>query len=111
MIAPWRFWDLNSRAKLFDFAEKHDIPLPVTRDKGYSMDRNVLHISFEGIELEDEWANPKAMMKMPHSVLTEHLIDKDGEPTKRAAMHVIAFFREKLAGGPPAGTFVPHPGE
>jgi len=62
VIAPWRIWDLNSRAKLFDFAEKHGIPLPVTRDKGYSMDRNVLHISFEGIELEDPWQQPREEM-------------------------------------------------
>ncbi|HYD50913.1 MAG TPA: argininosuccinate synthase, partial [Terriglobales bacterium] len=62
VIAPWRIWDLNSRAKLFDFAEKHGIPLPVTRDKGYSMDRNVLHISFEGIELEDPWQQPREDM-------------------------------------------------
>jgi len=62
VIAPWRIWDLNSRAKLFDFAEKHGIPLPITRDKGYSMDRNVLHISFEGIELEDPWQQPREDM-------------------------------------------------
>ena len=62
VIAPWRFWELNSRAKLFDFAETHDIPLPVTREKGYSMDRNVLHISFEGIELEDPWQTPREEM-------------------------------------------------
>lgn len=67
--------------------------------------RRELGAGFEGIELEDSAANPDAMMKMPHSVLTEHLIDRDGEPTKEAANHVIAFFREKLAGGPPAGTF------
>ena len=37
-------------------------------------------------------------MKVPHSVLTEHLVDRDGEPTKEAALRVISFFRERLAG-------------
>ena len=75
VIAPWRFWDLNSRAKLFDFAEKHGIPLPVTRSRGYSMDRNVLHISFEGIELEDPWEAPRDDMYVL-SVSPEEAPDK-----------------------------------
>ncbi len=55
IIAPWSFWDLYSRSKLFAFAEKHGIPLPVSKETGYSMDRNVLHISYEGLDLEDPW--------------------------------------------------------
>ena len=52
--------------------------------------------AFEGIELDDSTANPAALMKQPHSVLTEHLVDRDGEPTRDAANRVIAFFRERL---------------
>jgi argininosuccinate synthase len=59
VIAPWRTWDLNSRSKLFAFAEEHGIPLPITRDKSYSMDANALHISYEGQELEDPWEEPR----------------------------------------------------
>ncbi|MBN2079228.1 MAG: argininosuccinate synthase [Spirochaetes bacterium] len=55
IIAPWRIWDLDSRSKLFDYAEKHGIPVPVTKDKPYSMDRNILHISYEGGILEDPY--------------------------------------------------------
>ncbi len=56
IIAPWRDWDLTSRTKLLDFAEKHGIPVPQTREKPYSTDRNMLHISYEGGILEDPWA-------------------------------------------------------
>jgi len=58
VIAPWRFWDLNSREKLIEFAKKHNIPIPVTKEKPYSSDRNLLHISFEGGILEDPWSEP-----------------------------------------------------
>ncbi|MBW1712545.1 MAG: argininosuccinate synthase, partial [Deltaproteobacteria bacterium] len=57
-IAPWRLWDLNSRSALIDFADKHGIPVPVTKKKLYSVDRNLLHISFEGGMLEDPWTEP-----------------------------------------------------
>ena len=58
IIAPWRDWDLNSREVLMAFAKKHGIPVPVTKAKPYSSDRNLLHISFEGGILEDPWAGP-----------------------------------------------------
>jgi argininosuccinate synthase len=58
IIAPWRIWDLNSRSLLFDYAEKHDIPLPISKNKPYSMDRNILHISYEGGVLEDPYYEP-----------------------------------------------------
>ena len=58
VIAPWRIWDLNSRSKLIAFAEQHRIPIPVTAEKPYSSDRNLLHISFEGGILEDPWREP-----------------------------------------------------
>ena len=58
IIAPWREWDLDSREALVAYAEKHGIPVPVTKEKPYSSDRNLLHISFEGGVLEDPWAAP-----------------------------------------------------
>ena len=58
IIAPWRHWDLNSRTALFDYAQKHDIPVPVSKDKPYSMDRNLFHVSYEGGVLEDPWYEP-----------------------------------------------------
>jgi argininosuccinate synthase len=57
-IAPWREWDLNSRTQLIAFCEENGISVPVTKEKPYSCDRNLLHLSFEGGELEDPWAEP-----------------------------------------------------
>jgi len=62
VIAPWRVWDLNSRSKLFAFANKHGIVVPVKPDRGYSMDANVLHTSYEGYDLEDPWEEPQQDM-------------------------------------------------
>ncbi|MCX6357097.1 MAG: argininosuccinate synthase, partial [Candidatus Aureabacteria bacterium] len=53
VIAPWREWSLGSRQELIGYARKHGIPIPVTKEKPYSSDRNLLHISFEGGILED----------------------------------------------------------
>jgi argininosuccinate synthase len=58
IIAPWRHWDLTSRTALMDYAKTHGIPVPVTKAKPYSMDRNLFHISFEGGVLEDPWYAP-----------------------------------------------------
>ena len=58
VIAPWRLWDLNSRSSLIDYARKHGIPVPVTKAKPYSTDRNLFHISYEGGILEDPWKEP-----------------------------------------------------
>ncbi|BEQ14948.1 argininosuccinate synthase [Desulfoferula mesophila] len=58
IIAPWREWDMNSREALVAYAKKNGIPVPVTKAKPYSSDRNLLHISFEGGVLEDPWAAP-----------------------------------------------------
>ncbi len=58
VIAPWRLWDLTSRSKLIAYAEARGIPVPVTREKPYSTDRNLLHISYEGGILEDPWREP-----------------------------------------------------
>jgi argininosuccinate synthase len=62
VIAPWRVWDLNSRSKLIEFAERKRIPIPVTAEKPYSSDRNLLHISYEGGVLEDPWREPYEAM-------------------------------------------------
>jgi len=62
IIAPWRIWDLDSRTKLIAYAKKHNISVPVTKEKPYSSDENMLHISFEGGILEDPWQEPEAGM-------------------------------------------------
>jgi len=56
VIAPWREWKLNSRKALVAYAKKNDIPIPITKKRPWSSDRNLLHISFEGGILEDTWA-------------------------------------------------------
>jgi argininosuccinate synthase len=58
IIAPWRIWDMRSRSDLVAYAREHGIGLTSTADKPYSMDRNMLHLSFEGGILEDPWAEP-----------------------------------------------------
>ncbi len=79
VVAPWREWDLNSRSALMAFAETHGIPVPTTKDKPYSTDRNLLHISYEGGILEDPWnpppedmftlsVSPKAAPDMPEEL-------------------------------------------
>ncbi len=57
VIAPWREWDLNSRTKLIDFAEKNQIPIPKDKrgEAPFSVDANLLHTSSEGKALEDPW--------------------------------------------------------
>jgi argininosuccinate synthase len=62
VIAPWREWDLNSRTSLIAFARRYDIPVPVTAERPYSMDRNLFHISYEGGILEDPWSAPPDKM-------------------------------------------------
>ncbi|MDM8558037.1 argininosuccinate synthase [Candidatus Parabeggiatoa sp. HSG14] len=64
VIAPWREWDLNSRQKLLAYAEQHGIPIEMKRGKQspYSMDANLLHISYEGGILEEPWAAPEEEM-------------------------------------------------
>ncbi|MDP2277904.1 MAG: argininosuccinate synthase, partial [Nitrospirota bacterium] len=62
VIAPWREWQFNSRQSLIKYASKHGIPVPVTKAKPYSTDRNLFHISYEGGILEDPWKEPPADM-------------------------------------------------
>lgn len=90
VIAPWREWDLNSREKLLTYAEQHNIPIEAKR-KGaspYSMDANLLHISYEGGELEDPWCEPDEAMwrwtvspeKAPDTAESIELEFKHGDP-------------------------------
>lgn len=62
VIAPWREWNLKSRTALIEFAQSRGIPVPVTQEKPYSCDRNLLHISYEGGILEDPWMEPDPAM-------------------------------------------------
>ncbi len=77
VIAPWREWDLTSRTKLIEYAEKHQIP--IAKDKRgeapYSTDANLLHISYEGKVLEDPWQEPHEDM-FTRSVSPEKAPDK-----------------------------------
>ena len=57
VIAPWREWEFKSRTDLIGYAKKHGIPVPVTIEKPFSTDRNLMHMSFEGGVLEDPWAD------------------------------------------------------
>jgi argininosuccinate synthase len=58
IIAPWRIWDFKGREDLLKYAQSKNIPVPVTKEKPYSSDGNLLHVSFEGGILEDTWKEP-----------------------------------------------------
>ncbi len=77
VIAPWREWDLTSRTKLLDFAEKHQIPIAKDKrgDAPFSVDANLLHISAEGKVLEDPWEEPEEYV-YSRSVAPEDAPDK-----------------------------------
>jgi argininosuccinate synthase len=62
IIAPWREWKLGGREEEIEYAKKHGIPIPVSKAKPYSSDRNLWHISYEGGVLEDPWYEPKEEM-------------------------------------------------
>jgi len=75
IIAPWRTWDFRGREDLMEFARSRGIPVPVTKEKPYSSDRNLLHISFEGGILEDTWSEaPEEMFVL--TVSPENAPDK-----------------------------------
>jgi len=59
IIAPWRLWDIKSRDDAMDYAQARGIPIPVTKSRPYSMDRNIWHLSHEGGDLEDPWNAPQ----------------------------------------------------
>jgi argininosuccinate synthase len=62
VIAPWREWSFNSRKSLIEYSRKHGIPVTATKEKPYSIDRNLFHISYEGGILEDPWQEPPSDM-------------------------------------------------
>ncbi len=62
VITPWREWEFKSRTQLIEYSKKHGIPVTATKDKPYSSDRNIFHISYEGGILEDPWAEPPSDM-------------------------------------------------
>lgn len=88
VIAPWREWDFDSRASLISYARKHKIPITITKKKPYSMDSNLLHISYEGGILEDPWREPSEDMftltvspeKAPAKPLYIEIGFKKGDP-------------------------------
>lgn len=59
IIAPWREWDIRSREDAIDYANARGIAVPVTKERAYSMDRNLWHLSHEGMDLEDPWNEPR----------------------------------------------------
>ncbi|MBT3375984.1 MAG: argininosuccinate synthase [Lentisphaerae bacterium] len=71
VIAPWREWNFKSRTDLINYAEEKQIPITVSAAKPYSMDRNLLHISFEGGVLEDPWAEPTDDIHLMTSPLSD----------------------------------------
>jgi len=76
VIAPWREWELKSRTDCMNYAERNNIPISATVKKPYSMDRNLLHISFEGGILEDPWVEPNSDMY----VLTQNPENAPNQP-------------------------------
>jgi len=85
IIAPWREWDLRSRTDCMSYAQKFEIPISATLKKPYSIDRNLLHCSFEGGILEDPWRAPEEEM----FILTRSPRDAPDEPS----VIVISFER------------------
>jgi argininosuccinate synthase len=89
VVAPWREWDLDSREALIAYAARHGIPVPVTKERPYSTDRNLFHISFEGGILEDPWQAPPEEMfvlsvspeKAPDRPTDVEIDFQDGIPT------------------------------
>ncbi|MAL97102.1 argininosuccinate synthase [Hydrocarboniclastica marina] len=111
VIAPWREWDLNSRQKLLDYCEQHDIKVEKKKGKSpYSMDANLLHISYEGEVLEDPWAEAEEDM-WRWSVAPEQAPDTPAELTltyrkgdivaidgKEMAAHEVLEYLNKIGG-------------
>jgi len=85
IIAPWREWDLHSRSDCIAYAQKYAIPITATLKKPYSIDRNLMHVSFEGGILEDPWRAPEEDM----FILTRSPEEAPDDPSEV----VIAFER------------------
>ena len=76
VLAPWRFWELDSRDKEIDYAEAHNIPLKINRETNYSKDKNIWHLSHEGLDLEDPAIEPKYDEILEMGVSPEQAPDK-----------------------------------
>lgn len=76
VIAPWRTWELNSREKEIDYAEKHNIPLKINRETNYSKDKNLWHLSHEGLDLENPENEPDYDKMLEMGVTPENAPDK-----------------------------------
>ena len=76
IIAPWRFWELNSREKEIAYAEEHNIPLKSNRETNYSKDKNLWHLSHEGLDLEDPSNEPDYDKILEMGVSPEKAPDK-----------------------------------
>jgi len=88
VIAPWREWPFNSRNSLIEYSEKNGIPVTATKERPYSIDRNLFHISYEGGILEDPWQEPPSDMytmivqpeKAPDKPLYVEISYEEGNP-------------------------------
>jgi argininosuccinate synthase len=78
VIAPWREWDLRSRTDCIAYAQKYGIPITATLKKPYSMDRNLMHVSYEGGVLEDPWRAPDEDM----FILTRGIDEAPDQPSE-----------------------------
>lgn len=76
IIAPWRIWDLKSRDEEIDYAEAHNIPLAITRETNYSKDKNIWHLSHEGLDLENPMNEPNYDKILELGVSPEKAPDK-----------------------------------
>jgi argininosuccinate synthase len=89
VIAPWREWNFTSRGDLVAYAKRHKIPVPVTAEKPYSSDANLMHVSYEGGILEDPWREPDEKMfqmtvspeRAPDRAETVTVSFRQGNPT------------------------------
>ncbi len=110
IIAPWRTWDIKSREQAVDYAEARNIPLPVTKKTNYSMDRNLWHLSHEGMDLEDPANEPQNEMFMicvapedaPDVPTYVEIEFEKGIPTKvdgkeMSATELVMYLNEKAA--------------
>lgn len=76
IIAPWRTWELKSREEEIEYAEKHNIPLKINRETNYSKDKNIWHLSHEGLDLEDPMNEPNYDAILEMGVTPEKAPDK-----------------------------------
>ena len=104
IIAPWREWELSGREEEIVYAKQHGIPIPVSKEKPYSSDRNLWHISYEGGILEDPWFEPEEDMfllsvspeKAPNKPEYVEIEFESGEPVKVSTNHYAVSSPVKL---------------